>query len=135
LPEGSIQDADVGVLNAVMTMGVVGAALVCIPVVLTLASCLRRSSGQWDGQYAWLRYGGAVWIVATLVSSVTLVTLFSTSGLALTAVFVTVLAHPSVSGTLETSDAASTARMPHRSLPDGLVMRRPRNAVTFTPTR
>jgi hypothetical protein len=135
LPEGSIQDADLGVLNAVMTMGVVGAALLCFPVVFTLIHCLRRSSGRWRGQYAWLCYGGAVWIVATLASSVTLVTLFSTSGLALTAVFLTILAHPSVSGALAPSNAVGTQRVPHPSLPEGLAMRRARNAVTFTPTR
>jgi hypothetical protein len=97
LPDGSIRDSDLGVLNAVMTMGVLGAALVYLPVLLALVNCLRRSSMQWTARYSWLRYGGAVWIVATLVSSVTLVTLFSTSGLALTAVVLTILVHPSVS--------------------------------------
>ncbi len=98
LPEGSLRDADVGVLNAVVTMGAVGAVLLYIPVILVLVRCLRRSSIPWTGRYGWLRYGGAVWIVGTLVSSATLVTLFTTSGLALTAVALTVLGHPDVSG-------------------------------------
>lgn len=97
LPDGSIRDSDLGVLNAVMTMGVIGAALIYFPVVLALIDCLRRSPARQTARYNWLRYGGAVWIVAALVSSVTLVTLFSTSGLALTAVVLTILAHPSVS--------------------------------------
>jgi hypothetical protein len=96
LPLGSIRDSDLGVLNAVMTMGVVGAALIYFPVVLMLINCLRRSSAPLTIEYSWLRYGGAIWIVATLVSSVTLVTLFSPSGLVLSAVFLTVLSHPSV---------------------------------------
>lgn len=98
LPEGSIRDSDLGVLNAVVTMGVVGAALIYFPVVLMLIHCLRRSSAPWAAEFSWLRYGGAVWIVATLVSSATLITLYSASGLVLTAVAMTILAHPSVSG-------------------------------------
>jgi hypothetical protein len=98
LPEGSIRDSDLGVLNAVVTMGVVGAALIYFPVVLMLIHCLRRSSAPWTAEYSWLRYGGAVWIVTTLVSSATLITLFSASGLVLTAIVMTILAHPSVSG-------------------------------------
>lgn len=94
LPNGSIEDPDLGILNAIMTIGVIGAALIYMPVVIILTKCLRRSPTQ--TQYAWLRYGGAMWIAATLISSVTLVTLFRTSGLALVAVFLTILVHPSV---------------------------------------
>lgn len=96
LPSGSIEDPDLGILNAIMPMGAIGAALIYLPLVLILIQCLRRSFGP--SEYAWLRYGGAIWIVATLISSITLVTLFSTSGLALAAVLLTVLAHPSVAG-------------------------------------
>jgi hypothetical protein len=98
LPEGSIRDSDLGVLNAVVTMGIVGAVLIYFPVIATLINCLRRLSMQRHRRYAWLRYGGAIWIVATLASSITLATLFSVGGLALTAVFLTFLAHPSVAG-------------------------------------
>ena len=86
LPHGSIRDADLGVLNAVMTMGVIGAVLIYLPVIWMLTDCLRRRSLQQAAEYDWLRYGGAIWIVATLVSSITLVTLFSTSGLVLVSV-------------------------------------------------
>jgi hypothetical protein len=94
LPSGSIEDPDLGVLNAIMPMGVIGAALIYLIPVLILCQCLRRFAGP--SEYAWLRYGGAMWIVASLVSSVTLVTLFSTSGLALAAVLLSLLAHPLV---------------------------------------
>jgi hypothetical protein len=97
LPGGSIRDPDVGVLNAVMTMGVVGAVLIYLPVVAMLIDCLRRLSKQRLTELSWLYYGGAIWLVATLASSATLITLFSTSGLALTAVLLTILAHPSSS--------------------------------------
>jgi len=99
MSEGSIRDTDLGVLNAVVTMGIVGAILVYAPVLSTLSHCLRRVSAQ-QARYEWLRYGGAIWLAAVMISSVTLVTLFSASGLVLTAVFLTALVHPSVSAAL-----------------------------------
>ncbi len=96
LPSGSIEDPDLGVLNAIMPMGAVGAALIYLTPILMLFQSLRRSSGP--SEYAWLRYGGAMWLVATLVSSITLVTLFSPSGLTLAAVLLTVLTQPLVAG-------------------------------------
>jgi hypothetical protein len=106
LPHGSIRDSDVGVLNAIVTMGIVGAVLVYLPVVSMLAYSLRRTSRGSSGPYGWLRYGGAIWIISTLVSSITLVTLFSPSGLVLSGLFLTLLAHPSV---LEARRAVSKA--------------------------
>jgi hypothetical protein len=91
LPAGSIRDPDLGVLNAVMTMGVIGACLIYLPVALMLANSMRSVSRP---GYAWLCYGGSAWLAATLISSITLVTLFSASGLTLTAVLLTVLANP-----------------------------------------
>jgi hypothetical protein len=114
LPEGSIRDSDVGVLNAVMTMGVVGAALVYLPVLCMLLFALRRSARI--GRHAWLRYGTAVWIVATLGSSITLVTLFSASGLVLSAVLLAVLAHPSVLAGERAVSPASEQRVGGRRL-------------------
>ena len=95
-PEGSIRDADLGVLNAVMTMGVIGAALIYVPVLLTLMPpppLLSRAGRRIRLAVLWRRS----WIAATLVSSVTLVTLYSTSGLAITSVAITILTNPSVS--------------------------------------
>jgi hypothetical protein len=115
LPEGSIRDSDIGVLSAVATMGVVGVVLVYAPVMTMLIYCLRRARASATAEYSWLRYGGAVWILAALVSSLTLVTLFSASGLVLTAVFLTVLASPSVLG--ERAPSASTTSSQSRSGP------------------
>jgi hypothetical protein len=96
LPEGSIRDTDLGVLGAIMTVGMIGAILLYAPLVMVLMHCLRRTRGAMF-DYDWLCYGGAVWIVGTLAASATLVTLFSTSGLVLTAIILTILSHPSVS--------------------------------------
>ncbi len=97
LPGGSIRDPDVGALNAVMTMGVLGAILIYFPVIVVLIDCLHRLSQHRASEFSWLYCGGAIWIVATLASSVTLITLFSTSGLALTAVYLTLLVQTSAS--------------------------------------
>lgn len=90
LPAGSIRDSDLGVLNAVMTMGVVGAVLIYLPLLYGLLVCLRSGSRPATARYACLRWGAAAWIVATLLSSITLVTLFSLSGAILTAIVLTV---------------------------------------------
>lgn len=112
LPGGSIRDPDVGALNAVMTMGVLGAILIYIPVIAVLIDCLQRISKQWADEFSWLYYGGAIWILATLASSITLITLFSTSGLAFTALFLTILTRPNSS---EAQQAATTKVVPGTS--------------------
>jgi hypothetical protein len=90
---------------------VIGAILVYLPVAFALIYCLRKTlpSSQ-ASQYVWLRYGCAVWIVGTLVSSATLVTLFSAGGLVLTAVVITLLVNPSVSGVRLPSTSVGTER-------------------------
>lgn len=134
LPNGSIEDPDLGALNAIMPMGIVGAVAIYLPVVLVLAHSLRRSSGS--AAHAWLRYGGAIWIIATLISSLTLVTLFSTSGLVLTAVLLTVLTHPLVIGRRSPAAASADASLDSAAtqvrppLPIGLAAAYARTAAT-----
>jgi hypothetical protein len=96
LPGGSIRNPDVGVFNAIMTMGVIGALLIYLPVLLVLLYCLRQLSRRNVTDLGWLYYGGAIWLVAALASSITLITLFSTSGLTLTAMILTILTQASV---------------------------------------
>jgi hypothetical protein len=91
LPLGSLRDPDLGVLNAVMTMGVVGAGVLYFAVIVTACGALRMLVRPRVSDDEWLRYGGAVWLVAALVSSITLVTLFSVSGLVLTSVVIFIL--------------------------------------------
>jgi hypothetical protein len=128
LPEGSIRDSDVGVLNAVMTMGVLGAALVYVPVVTMLGSCLRRVSSNVATPYGWLRFGGAIWITGTLVSSVTLVTLFSPTGLTLVGVLLALLSNRSVL-------AGEGAALPDQSSAGAWRTASQGRAVTLTPSR
>jgi hypothetical protein len=122
LPAGSIEDPDLGVLNAIMPMGAIGAALIYLCPVVILIQAAGRSLGS--SEHAWLRYGGAMWIVAMVTSSITLVTLFSASGLTLAAILLTILAHPLVAG----------KRAPQPASPDSRFARAPRPARAH-PTR
>ncbi len=74
LREGSIRDDDLGSLNIIMTMGLIGLLLAYIPPVCGLLYVIKRRRG-------WVQYGGAVYLVAALAGSVTLGTLSSVSGL------------------------------------------------------
>jgi hypothetical protein len=110
LPHGSIRDPDVGILNALVTMGVIGTILVYMPVILVLIACLRKPDLSSGERYAWLRYGGAVLLVCILISSVTLVILFSPAGLALTGVLITVICRTDV-----VSQVQEQARTTHQA--------------------
>jgi hypothetical protein len=87
LPDYSIRNTDTGVLNAVMTMGAVGAALIYLPCVVLLVAMSRRRRDDTVRARAdqWLYFGASTWILYVLIGSVSLVTLFSPSGLVLTA--------------------------------------------------
>jgi hypothetical protein len=82
----------------VMTIGVVGALLIYLPLVASLVHCMRRSSRAIRDRFSWMNYGAQIWILAALGSSITLVSLFSPSGLVLTAVILAVLSQPFVLG-------------------------------------
>jgi hypothetical protein len=87
LPDGSIRNGDVGVLNALMTMGAVGAALIYLPLVTFFFAAMHR---RWDlGPVArrdqWFFFGAATWILYAVLSSGSLVILFSVPGVVLTA--------------------------------------------------
>jgi hypothetical protein len=101
LPHGSIRDPDVGILNALVTMGLIGTIMVYMPVILVLIACLRKPEMASRERYAWLRYGGAVWLACILISSITLVILFSPAGLALTGVMITVICRGGVVGQVQ----------------------------------
>jgi len=87
LPGGSIRNTDLGVLNALMTMGAVGAILLYLPLLLVLRGLCRPAplpSSAYEDE--WLRLGTTIWIIGTIASSITLVDLFSFGGLEITAV-------------------------------------------------
>ena len=85
LPERSIRNGDVGLLNGVMTIGIIGTALVYLPLFVVVAALLRLSAREGRGRNDWFHFGLLAWLVSVIVSSVTLVTLFATTGLVLTA--------------------------------------------------
>lgn len=106
---GSIRNGDVGVLNAVMTMGVVGALLVYFPLIFILIGLGRRAiSGNESPGHSWIAFGSAAWIVSALTSSLTLVTLFSSPGLCISA-----LALGVATTCLDSTDTAAISESAH----------------------
>jgi hypothetical protein len=96
LPEGGIRNPDVGVFNALMTMGVVGALLIYAPLLYGFVELLRAAQA-WRrlalSKRRWIAYGGAAWIAWALVGSWNLLVLFSVNGLVVTALILGWLAH------------------------------------------
>jgi hypothetical protein len=77
LPSGSIRNDDVGLLNAVMTMGVIG-LLLLFGVLIAVAHHVARTA---SGRPTWLVVGLFGWLSLLAATSPTLVTLFSPTGL------------------------------------------------------
>ena len=74
LRSGSIQDSDLGsIINLLMTMGIIGLVLVFIPPVVGLVLLLKRHNG-------WMDYGTAMYLMVTIIASVTLETISGQSG-------------------------------------------------------
>ena len=74
LPEGSIRNSDLGPLSLLMTMGLIGLFLAYMPPVAGLFYLLRR-------RRSFVQYGGAMYLGAALVASITLETISSKTGL------------------------------------------------------
>jgi hypothetical protein len=74
LRQGSIRDVDLGSLSLVMTMGLIGLFLAYMPPVAGLVYLLRR-------RYNFVQYGGAMYLSAALVGSITLGAVSTPSGL------------------------------------------------------
>jgi hypothetical protein len=110
LPSGSIRDVDLGPLQAVMTMGVAGAAFIYLPVVATVAR-IARPLGKVGGRLEWLRLGLYVWLVSLVAGSITLGTLFTETGSLLAAVALGFAIRVDV---LERTDEPLTAATPRK---------------------
>ncbi len=94
LPSGTIRNADTGVFNGLMTMGVVGLLLIYAPLAYAVRELLRlsRSVGAAvQSMPPWILYAGVGWVAWTVASSVTLVVLFSVPGVVLSALALAVL--------------------------------------------
>jgi O-Antigen ligase len=77
LPDGTIRNADVGLLNAVMTMGLIGLALLlCVPLVI--AKYVSRTR---ERRPPWVVVGFFAWLAVLIAGLPTLITLFSSTGL------------------------------------------------------
>ncbi|HWY17135.1 MAG TPA: O-antigen ligase family protein [Solirubrobacteraceae bacterium] len=77
LPDGTIRNADVGLLNAVMTMGLTGLVLLlCVPLVLARYVMQTRKRRP-----PWMIVGFFAWLAVLLAGLPTLITLFSPTGL------------------------------------------------------
>jgi hypothetical protein len=89
IPQGSIRNPDLGVLNGLATIGLVGVVLLYAPLAVAVAYLagtapyLRLDEA---GDQPWALYGATVWLLAVGAASVTLVTLFNVPGLVLVAV-------------------------------------------------
>jgi hypothetical protein len=96
LPDGAIRNADVGLFNALMTMGVIGAVFIYAPLLYAFAGLLRAAQ-SWTHlglpERRWLACGGAAWIAWALAGSWNLIVLFSVPGLVVTALALGLLAN------------------------------------------
>lgn len=93
LPQGSIRNGDIGILNVLMVMGLVGAILIYLPPLIVLWALIRPAERrETAANDEWLRLGAAIWIVAALASSITLQELVSFGGLQLSAVMLALAA-------------------------------------------
>jgi hypothetical protein len=87
LPQGSIRNGDVGVFNAIMTMGVIGTVLLYVPL-LALFVVMMRTRGTSEARIRrqhWFFFGASTWLLYVVLSSASLVTLFGPPGLMLVA--------------------------------------------------
>jgi len=80
LPFGSIRNSDVGFVNVTMTMGIVGTVLYYLPLFLVVLGLGARGREMWPDDVGWLGFGTFAWTVTALITSVTLVTLYSPTG-------------------------------------------------------
>jgi pimeloyl-ACP methyl ester carboxylesterase len=81
LPAGNIRNGDIGLMGAVMTMGVVGLALI-YAILIAVGRHVARTRSR---RPAWLVVGLFGWLVVVVAGSPTLGTLFSATGIMSTA--------------------------------------------------
>jgi L-asparagine transporter-like permease len=91
LPDGSIRNADLGISNILMTMGVVGALLLYAPLLFAFVALQRaRTQHRSHPRDEWMVYGLATWLLIAILASATMSTLFTVNGLVLAAVVVAI---------------------------------------------
>jgi hypothetical protein len=91
LPNGSIRSSDIGFFNVLMTMGIVGLVFIyAMPGVALMRLLRHRHRHEEQERLEWVQAGTVTWLISTLISSITLVTLFSVPGLIVTAAMLTI---------------------------------------------
>lgn len=89
VPFGAIRNTDTGVLNILMTLGIVGVLLIYAPLVYGIRELMRAGKRLGRGVERlpqWIIYGSVAWIVWIVAGSPTLVVLFSIPGVVVVAV-------------------------------------------------
>jgi hypothetical protein len=89
LPVGSIRNGDTGVMNSLMTMGAIGTVLLYLAPLGISVAVIRRwqtlIEPREQRSLEWFFFGTTMSLIVILVTSISLTTLFSVSGLAMTA--------------------------------------------------
>ena len=93
LPGGSIRNTDVGLLNSVMTMGVIGTAIYYLPIFLVAIRLVWVARRRID-ESTWVRYGALMGLISVLAASITLDTFFSGTGVVPVAMVIALAATP-----------------------------------------
>lgn len=121
LPHGSIRNDDVGIFNSLMTMGLVGSLLLYLPFLFLLYTMLGRAGRRaQQNNYLWM--GGTIWLFIALITSYSLGSFASVSGLATLAVGSGVLfninrlSQPGAPATIAPVAREPSARIPHEHL-------------------
>jgi hypothetical protein len=78
--DGALRNSDVGILNVVATMGIVGAAIYYFPLVAVTLVLLIPAQRRLEDDDIWIRVAVMGWAIATAISSITLITMFSPTG-------------------------------------------------------
>jgi hypothetical protein len=96
LPDGTIRSTDTGVLNVLMTMGIVGVMMLYAPLAYGMREIMRASRriGQSSRPLPpWIFYGGGAWIAWAIAGAPSQVVLFSVPTLVMVALVLAGIAH------------------------------------------
>lgn len=91
-PVGSIRNPDVGYLNVVMTMGVVGGVIEYLPFIGLIVALVVYRLRRHRAAIGWRAFSSAASLATVVISSTTLVVMFSPTGVVICAVVLAIAA-------------------------------------------